>query len=158
MSLEEGRRLRCASCGYVIDRDVNAARNILARGLEMSISTRFKPVCPAVEAVKGNPMAVIPGADAGKVTPPQVARTQPRTLPETSASPSDARSAPSLWPLPHDRRSRLSRVRNGRPEGLGTSRRLCPGPLRRGRGPSSMAGCLCRGARSRGLCARGHWT
>ena len=42
---EENRRLHCPKCDLTIDRDVNAARNILARGL------RFKPVGSAHEAM-----------------------------------------------------------------------------------------------------------
>jgi len=42
---EENRQLHCPSCGLTIDRDVNAARNILARGL------RFKPVGSVNEAM-----------------------------------------------------------------------------------------------------------
>ncbi len=45
MSAEENRKLRCLSCGYVMDRDVNAAKNILARGL------RFSPIGFAGEAM-----------------------------------------------------------------------------------------------------------
>jgi putative transposase len=42
---EENRKLHCPNCNLTIDRDVNAARNILARGL------RFKPVGSASEAM-----------------------------------------------------------------------------------------------------------
>jgi len=45
MRPEENRLLRCLSCGYTVDRDVNAARNLVARGL------RFGPVGLAVEAM-----------------------------------------------------------------------------------------------------------
>ena len=37
MKPEENRTLRCPSCGYVVDRDVNAARNILARALRFGV-------------------------------------------------------------------------------------------------------------------------
>jgi len=46
---EENRQLHCPSCGLTVDRDVNAARNILARGL------RFKPVGSAHEAMVQEP-------------------------------------------------------------------------------------------------------
>ena len=42
---EENRQQHCPNCNLTIDRDVNAARNILARGL------RFKPVGSANEAM-----------------------------------------------------------------------------------------------------------
>jgi putative transposase len=50
---EENRKLHCPSCGLTVDRDVNAARNILARGL------RFKPVGPAGEAMVQEPNASV---------------------------------------------------------------------------------------------------
>ena len=46
---EENRLLTCPSCGFTVDRDVNAARNILARGL------RFSPVAHPVEAMVAEP-------------------------------------------------------------------------------------------------------
>jgi putative transposase len=46
---EENRTLRCRSCGFIVDRDVNAARNILARGM------RFVPVASAAEAMVQEP-------------------------------------------------------------------------------------------------------
>ena len=48
---EENRKLHCPNCLLTIDRDVNAARNILARGL------RFKPVGSASEAMVQEPPA-----------------------------------------------------------------------------------------------------
>jgi len=48
---EENRQLHCPNCHLTIDRDVNAARNIVARGL------RFKPVGSAGEAMVQEPDA-----------------------------------------------------------------------------------------------------
>lgn len=48
---EENRMLRCASCGYTVDRDVNAAKNILAKGMKMG-GVRFAPFASASEAMK----------------------------------------------------------------------------------------------------------
>ena len=65
MKSEENRKLHCPSCGRMIDRDVNAARNILARGL------RFGPVGLAGEAMvqEPAPLAVILKVDARQPNP-----------------------------------------------------------------------------------------
>ena len=61
---EEDRRLHCPNCNLTVDRDVNAARNILARGL------RFKPVGSTSEAMVQEPAqaAVILKVDADQST------------------------------------------------------------------------------------------
>ncbi|HXX72313.1 MAG TPA: transposase [Candidatus Acidoferrales bacterium] len=60
---EENRQLHCPNCGLTIDRDENAARNIVARGL------RFKPVGAAIEAmVQEPPRRVILKVDADQST------------------------------------------------------------------------------------------
>ena len=46
---EENRTLKCPRCGFTVDRDVNAARNILARGV------RFAPIALPTEAMVQEP-------------------------------------------------------------------------------------------------------
>ncbi|MFI5416823.1 MAG: RNA-guided endonuclease InsQ/TnpB family protein [Nitrososphaerales archaeon] len=58
---EEHRMLFCPCCKAVIDRDVNAAKNILARG------TRVVPIGATSEAMMGNVIqSLIPGADVSQ--------------------------------------------------------------------------------------------
>lgn len=52
---EEHRMMWCPSCRYVVDRDVNASRNILARGLVTlgrKVPARFEPDAVQGEAMK----------------------------------------------------------------------------------------------------------
>ena len=56
---EENRKLECRSCGFTVDRDVNAARNILARAV------RFAAVAPASEAMVAVKRRKV---DAGELT------------------------------------------------------------------------------------------
>jgi putative transposase len=48
MKPEENRKLKCQSCRFTVDRDVNAARNILAAGMR---ALRFGAVASATEAM-----------------------------------------------------------------------------------------------------------
>jgi len=48
MKPEENRTMKCRSCGFTVDRDVNAARNILAAGTR---ALRFGAIAPAIEAM-----------------------------------------------------------------------------------------------------------
>jgi len=62
MKPEENRTLKCPSCGFAVDRDVNAARNILARAL------RFRAFASASEAMVQEPQRVILKVDADELT------------------------------------------------------------------------------------------
>jgi putative transposase len=55
------RKVWGPKCRTLVDRDVNAARNILARGL------RFGPVAPPSEAMVREPAKVIPRVDGGEL-------------------------------------------------------------------------------------------
>jgi len=64
----ERRTLHCSRCDISIDRDVNAARNILAKGGGVRFTLDGPPEVPK-EAMKGNGTTTpILGADGGKVT------------------------------------------------------------------------------------------
>ncbi len=83
MKPEENRTLKCRSCGFTVDRDVNAARNILARAL------RFGAVAPATEAMVQEPhRRVILKVDAGELTKSASADklTEPDTLTKQQTS------------------------------------------------------------------------
>jgi transposase len=64
---EENRQLHCSSCKTNVDRDVNAARNILALGL------RFRPEGSANEAMMQEPQRrVILKVNADQSTYPKI--------------------------------------------------------------------------------------
>lgn len=69
---EENRKMYCPYCNMHIDRDDNAAVNIMKRGLQKLFWKWFRPGGLSGEAVKGNPVKeltteVIPGVDDGQV-------------------------------------------------------------------------------------------
>ncbi len=63
---EENRMLRCASCKLSIDRDVNAARNILAKGMKAGL--RFSPKGLPSEAMVAEPAKVICTVDGSQLS------------------------------------------------------------------------------------------
>lgn len=67
---EESRMLRCTGCNLCIDRDINASRNILARGLEQAVSsTWFKPVgLPSEAMVVERSQELIQQVDGSQLT------------------------------------------------------------------------------------------
>lgn len=60
MEPEENRMLKCLSCGFTVDRDVNAARNILARAV------RFAAAGAQTEAMVQEPEEVILKVDCAQ--------------------------------------------------------------------------------------------
>ncbi len=48
---EEGRQIRCPVCGHTEDRDINAARNILYKGVQLR-GPWLRPDAPQGEAMK----------------------------------------------------------------------------------------------------------
>jgi putative transposase len=70
---KESRTLRCPTCSIHIDRDVNAARNIMNAGL------RFSLLGLSAETVKGNPTMVIPGVDDSQPSREMPSVEQPKT-------------------------------------------------------------------------------
>jgi transposase len=68
---EENRMLKCSVCGLRIDRDVNAARNILAKGV-LRFGTNGPPGEARGTMQERAAVAPILTVDGGKVAPTEV--------------------------------------------------------------------------------------